>query len=400
MDLRLGAHKNASNNIPVPMEHPGDNQIYDSYTTKTVGTNRREMVFVNPQSAISQTLLSSNNVVDYRWENNIDLIKTAYLRIKYNNSSGSNCVHATPAAFLSNIELYSDNGSTLLFNSTNSVENWLVNNLLLSRNEHELTASQRGTDATYTSPEITVANGASGYYYVWLLPLIYSALKIRPYSVEGNFLLRVRFASNNISSGTMTTEECVLVVSGIREDEITRKYVLANSDIPKRLSYYGIQRHVDQRTLAASSKYQIKLTGITGLVNSLFFILREAAYITDTSDQFTFTRVDQFDILDSSNRSLTGYKIQQIDDMILEYSHQVNNLFINNSNIHFWSFSEMPISDYITGSSNGCVPFNSQNILEIYTPAALTPGDYQIIVVCLTNELMTIDDGYVKTTRN
>lgn len=397
--LILANNPNAYNDIPQTMNVSGKQA--EAFTNKSV-EQRREMVFVNPSSAISSNVLDGA-VLDYRVENVIDRISACYLRVTYNNASGGNFVMCPPSGWLASIEIYANNGSTLLYQSSAAnIEQWILDSCFRDRNEHNTTAAIRGTNSAYTTAQITIANGATGSYYVCIAPQFFRSLHLRAYSFDGNLLIRLRFQSaslNYITSGSWTTTEAVLLFSGYNESEHQQKYILSKATIPKCLSYYSFQRHNETQTLAASTKYQVRLSGIRGHVNFLAFGLRPIANASDPNLQFTFVRPDSFDILNASNQSITGFKPQTVNDMILMASHLLPNEFILNTNLSVWSFSQNPQQDIATGSNNGYEQFEGFHSLEWNTSSALTPGSYQILVYAICNEALIIQNAQLSSTR-
>jgi hypothetical protein len=148
-------------------------------------------------------------------------------------------------------------------------------------------------------------------------------------------LVRLTFnpASANISSGSMTTTEAVLRISGYEESDSQKKLILSKINLPKNLFYYAPQRHVETQTLASSSTYTIRLSGIHGMCNQLFFVLRSTANIGSPSNEFSFARVSTFEILDESGVSQTRFSPIDTSDMIMQYAHQ----YVENNQKDFMS---------------------------------------------------------------
>jgi hypothetical protein len=175
-------------------------------------------VNVNPTTAISSNILQGSQI-DFRIESGaIDRISETgvQLRVAYSNTTGANCVISVPEAWLANLQIYSNNGFNLLYQYTNEIESFMINSTTLSRIEHEVSATYRGTDANYATGTLTIANGQSGYLYLTLAPLFWKSIYMRLYSIDGQLLVRLTFnsATNNISSGSMTTTKAVLRISG------------------------------------------------------------------------------------------------------------------------------------------------------------------------------------------
>jgi hypothetical protein len=400
-NIQFQNYPNAFNDIPGQVKIRQN--TVETYAYKNV-PQRRVLVNVNPSSAIATNILQGAQI-DYRLESGvIDRIGGAgvQLRVAYSNTSGANCVIAIPEAWLANVQIYSNNGFTLLYQHVNEVEQFLINSVTLSRNEHENTAAYRGTLAAYATGTLTIANNQSGYLFVNIAPLFWKSIHLRPYSVERQLLVRLTFnpAFANISSGSMTTTEAVLRVSGYEESDAQKKMILSKAMLPKNVFYYAPQRHIKTQTLAASSTYTIRLSGIHGMCNQLFFVLRAVANIGSPSNEFSFARASSFEILDESGVSQTGFTPVTESDMIMQYGHQYDNIFINNTNAHVWSFSQTPVADLKHGTSNGSFFFNGFASLRFTTSSTFTPGSYQFMCVALCNENLRVVKGNVSTTRS
>jgi hypothetical protein len=198
----------------------------------------------------------------------------------------------------------------------------------------------------------------------------------------------------------MTTTEAVLRISGYEESDAQKKLVLSKVNLPKNFFYYAPQRHIETQTLAASSTYTIRLSGIHGMCNQLFFVLRSTANIGSPSNEFSFARVSTFEILDESGVSQNGFSPIDISDMVMQYSHAYDNTFINNTNAHVYSFPQAPIQDLKHGSCNGSMWFNGFCSLRFTTSSTFTPGAYQFMCVALCNENLRVVKGNISTTRS
>ena len=338
--------------------------------------------------------------IDYRFENNISRISSVYLRVLVSSVGG--CTHAIPSMFLNNIQIFASNGSKLLYHSVSNIENEWVNNTFMSYIEHTTTAAIRGTDENYTTNEIVMPAATQRYFYIPIALNFWRSLHLRPYSFDGNLLVRLKFnaLASNISAGTLQSTEAQLILSGYNEPSHQESYNLSRATVPKQLGFYGIQRHYETQTLSAGAKYQVRLSGITGHCNVLIFGLRAIADIASPSSQYSFQRCASFDILNSSNKSITGYKSQIEEDMILMYSYVFPNKYVNYTGAQFWSFSQSPMADVSTGSCNGSYHFTGFEVLEFTTKSSLVPGSYQLFVMCLSSESLNVDNAQLSTTRS
>jgi hypothetical protein len=238
--LHLWEHFNAFNDLPLVAKI--GNQSVETYGYKNVH-QRRVVVNVNPITAIATNILQGSQI-DFRIESGIiDRISgtRVQLRVGYSNTSGGNCVISVPEAWLANLQVYSNNGSILIYQYTKEIESFIINSTTLSHNEHEVSATYRGTDSLYTTRTLTIANNASRYLYLTLAPLFWKSIHMQPYSIDGQLLVRLTFnsATNNISSGSMTIIEAVLRISGYEEPEAQKKLILSKAMIPKNFFYYS-----------------------------------------------------------------------------------------------------------------------------------------------------------------
>lgn len=399
MSQLVAGNPNAFNDIPL-VKNIGSKSV-EAYTNHSC-PQRRVFVQVSPSTAISTNILQSAQL-DFRIENPVDRIGAAYLRIDWANTSGANFVHSGPTEmWLQQIQIYANNGSTLLYQTIDPVANFLINSCLMSRNEHENTAALRGTSNAYATGVITNATGTSGSYYISLCPNFWRSTRLRPFTIDGNLLVRVKFQdpASLISSGTWTTTACYLELSGYMESETQTRLELSRAEKPKIFSYYAPQYHLETLTLAASTQYIVRMSGINGWVNQLFFVLRPIANATDPNNQFSFVRPDNFDILDPQSKSLTGFKVQTTNDMVILYSHLYDNLFINNTNACVYSFSQTPVGDVASGSWNGGFKMDGYHILQFTTGATLVGGSYQILIYGMANESIIIERANAKSSKH
>lgn len=399
MALILPRHINSFNDIP-DVFNIGGKQV-ESYSYKCCDQRRAE-VTINPTTAVPTNVLSGAQL-DFRFENQADRIaQTVYLRINWVNSDPAvPCVVATPEAQINQIQIYSDNGSTLLYQSTNNVEAYLLSNLLMDLEEQQNSAPYRGTDAVYTNTAVTAPPATSGWWYIPIAPNFWKSTHIRPYAINGNILIRVFFntAAQNIISGAITTPEVVLRCAQYYESAPQKQLMVQRARLPKDIWYYAPQRQIETITLAPGVPYNLRLSGIMGVANCLMFVVRPIGNIANPSLQFAFTRMLSFEVLDDSNQSLTGYAPTIIPESIIDYGHQVRNLFITYVNFHWVSFSQMPVHDMFRGTMNGLVEFKGFHNLRLTPMTTLTGGSYQVTVVVPCIETLYIENASVRTTR-
>lgn len=399
-DILIQDYPNAMNDVAHQVQI-GNNKV-ESFSFKNV-PQRRSVVTINPTTSISSNILAGAQI-DFRVENCVDRFSggnAVYLRVAYNNTSGANCVIAPAECQIGLIQIYSNNGSNLLYQQQNNSESYVANNIVTSRTEHEGIAALKLTSAAYATGVVTISNAQTGYYYIPICPLFWKSIHLRPYTISGNLLIRVQFnnAAINISSGSMTTTEAVLRVSGYYESEEQKKMMINKALLPKNFFYFAPQRHIETQTLAVSSTYTIRLSGIRGIAPVLFFCIRSTANISSPGNQYNWVRCSSFEILDSANVALTGYNPVTEDDMQLSYSHQFDNLFLNNTGAHVYSFSQQPVGNLATGTLDGSVFFDGFHSLRFTTKSTITPGSYEIMVCCLCNENLKLRNSVLLSSR-
>lgn len=392
----LADFPNAVNEMP-QVSKIGDKSVmtYDYKCTE----QRRAFVTVNPTTAVAANILNGSQV-DFRFENQADRIaQNMYLRIDYANTGIVNAVVATPESFISQIQIFSDNGSTLLYQTISNIETYLLNNIVLTRNEHENTAVYRGTNANYS---IGVSSFAPGVTGTWLLPIapgFWKSTHFRPYSIYGNLLIRIFFSpgSQNIVSGALTTTNVVLRVNQYYEPALQKNLILRDAMLPKNFFYFAPQRHIETVNLTANVPYTLRLTGLKGSANMLLFTIQQQAFVTDPNNQFNFQDVISYEILDSANVSLSGYEPVTQAEHQVAYAHQIDNRFAQFRGFQCHSFSQAPIGDLARGTLNGLVKFDGFHSLRVTIPST---GTYTITAVAPCSETLKIVEGRVSTTRS
>lgn len=396
MSKILAANPNAENDMTKEFSI-GGNKV-EAFVNVSV-PQRRAFVSVGPTSAISSNIWSGGQEVSFRLENNIDRIGTAYLKVDIANNSGAACVCAAGPTHIKNIEIYSNNGSTLLYQTNSAVSNFLIDAVCMSRNEWDTSSADRGTDANYSTVSISNPDGQVWSYYYNIAPNFWRTLKLRPYCIDGNLLVKVRFSNQIIQSGTLTTTAANIMISGYYESEKQKNKCIARAEFPKVLSYWAPQAHVETLNLSAGSSYNIRLSGINGWVGQLYFAIRSMANAASVSNQFTFVRPAHFDILNPSSVSLTGFRQQTEKDMILLYSHLYDNLFINKTNACVYSFSQRPVADMATGTCNGAVEMRGDHYLQFTMPAGLGAGAHEVHIFGICNESLSIVKAQARSSR-
>lgn len=367
-------------------------------TYKTLAQNK-DLVHQQPASAVPANWLEGSQI-DFRIESGIvDALDWVCLRAKYTNSTGGAVVLAPHQMHIQRIDVYAQNGSDLIY-SVQGHDLYLAN-AFIPRNEYENISGLMGLTESYASAATSITDGTSLYSYI---PLFSPWLcwRIHPSGLKGNLLVRVYSnvkALTTVSGGTLTCNELVLQLYSRDQPQslqTQQNNFYMDPSIPTSLSFLSIQRMPYPITLAASSQYDIVLTGIRGIASCLFFTLRAAA--VTASNCITYTAIDTYDIVDASGNSLLGSTQKNSQEQQMEYATCFNNKFRKLINFNFVPFSSDPVSDYTMGTGNGFQPFTSFERLQFKTPSGLSPGAYLLDIVAFVQDDLVIKSGYAKST--
>jgi hypothetical protein len=157
------------------------------------------------------------------------------------------------------------------------------------------------------------------------------------------------------------------------------------------LPFLNFIRHTDTQTLAASTQYTSVLSSIKGVIAGMFFTVRAAA-ITG-ANQATYVPIASLDIQLASGASLIGSYVRLHEDLKIESAEQFANVFNQNSDWYFVSFSTDPVGDYSGGHNSGYQVFDGTEKVVFNTNATIVGGSYQIDVWALSHEHLHIEKG-------
>lgn len=366
---------------------------------KVVAQNK-QMLNVQASTSVPAGLLNGGQI-DCRLEKGIvDLLDYCLLRITLQNNTGGNVVLAPSQLLVNRIDVYADNGSTLL-NQIYGLEMFL-GNMYLGRNEFENSNATLGLNNDYAPLGTVIANGSVVVLYVPVYQPFHPA-RLHPNALSGQLLIRTLFnaqALTHVSGGLISCTDFQLVVKGRDQvDQIASRqaenYYLG---IPLSLSFSNIQRMSHSMVLAPSSTYSFVLSGIKGICSVFSFVVRASGYTAATVT--TLQEIQDFDIQNSSGDSMIGFYRRTKSDQLIDYSETFDNLFRKNINFNYVSFSTQPVLDYSTGSNHGYTSFNSFEKLSFSTPSTLVGGTFIIDVVAFCHDSLRITKGRVSATRN
>lgn len=362
--------------------------------TYRVLAQNKDLVTIQP-SAGSPSNWVNGAVVDFRIEKGAaDVIDFMVIRVKLTNGTGAGVVLAPVQLQIQRVDFLLQNGSTLI----HSIQGHELyeQNAFLPRNEFENICASMYLTENYASAATSIADGTSTFLNIplwspWL------ACRLHPSGLDGNIMIRVYtqpIAQTTVSGGALTCNEVVLQLHSrdqpqSLQNEQNRFY--ADKTVPTVLSFLNIQRMPVSMPLAASTKYDITLTGIKGIASCMFFTIRPA--VITASNCITYTAIDTYDLLDASGNSLLGSTPKGLYEQIYEYATCFNNKFRKLINFNFIPFSQDPVADFTTGSNNGYQPMTGFERLTFTTPAGLSSASYSIDIVAYVQDEIKIING-------
>lgn len=370
----------------------------ESYSHHAV-KQRREVVSINASTAVPTNVLAGGQL-EFRLEDQVDRLSHVDLRVNW-ASTATPPVVAFPQAWIESVQIYSDNGSTLLYQSNASLENYVIDGLTQSFTENINSAGVRGTNTTYASGTLTLPTNTFGYFYIPLATQFWRATHIRPYSIQGNLIIRVKFATAalNIVSGTITTPSVDLRAVHFRESPEQKQWIISRAMNPKAIWYHAPQRHIEQITINGINPVKVRLSGLKGDAICLMVMLRAVADLSIPASQFTFQLLETYEILNAEDQSIVGYNPVRRDEAQLIYGRMFDNTFFPTVGAILHSFSQTPKHDLIRGTIGGFERFSGFHSIRI-TPTGLPNGAYELFVIAMCAEAMHIVGGRVRTTRS
>lgn len=390
----LSQFENSYNDMLVPTELQKGKKVLVN-ASKSVQQRRAE-VLVQPSGSIPSSLSSlANSILDFRIEQPLDRITHMDVKISYANNSGATCTTCAIASWKKQEQIYSDNGTKLLYQTTDSPQTVLTDFLFRDRNDHELTYVYRGTTVNYDLGVTNFPNGNSGTYILPVADVFIRNWKPRPYEINGNLMVRIQFENVGrlIASGDMSITGIQLICHGYYESEQQKRLSLQRALSNKQVFFYAPQHMIFTSNLSPSSLYSIRLTGLKGYCPMLYFFVRDSADKNSPANAFTFERVESYEIKEQNGKSLTGFNQVTEPQMIINYGYQFPNLFLNHSQVQVHSFCQSPGIVIPSGSNNGNVYLDSFNTLEIRTKPNLVAGSYDIHIVALIHQCLEYRNG-------
>jgi hypothetical protein len=356
-------------------------------------------------SPVTSTPVSLNNAqVDFRIENNVDILQYPTLQWTLLNNTGANGSVVSAPFFIQRIDVYGGNGNTIVFTTYGEEINFSY--MWLDKPTYEAQASSLGMNSTtYGNLGTVVADGNS---IVMNLPLygFWKAVGLYLSGIGSPLLVRVYFNPSSQTTLTGTAFTCSnlqMLLRGKMLKQVNKKtlsHIYSPDDkIPLSLAHLSVDRMAVPMNLSGSQQVSIVLTGITGVVAYLVFTVRLQSNVGSPANQATFIRMTNFDILDNQSTSLIGSYQRDIYTQQIDYANNFGNGAWTNSNFQIMSWSANPRLAFGSGTNSGFAIFTGMEKLNFICPSTLASNAYMIDIRAYCHEDLIYDNGVLKSTR-
>jgi hypothetical protein len=246
-----------------------------------------------------------------------------------------------------------------------------------------------------------VPAGVTRSFYLPVTRLIAQA-KLCLAGLSSEIIIRFNFnqATLNVSGAVVPkcTDAYLLLRGSYEPSDITKsKIALYKSSQILTIPYLHPQNMNQTLTLTANSDYSIVLSGITGLVSMVAFVIRQSPIPNLNLGNF-LDIVEKFDIQNPSGESLTGhYQMTDDESRQLIYPEKFDNLFNANSNFIVVPFCKSPSKVLKHGVIDGYNHFDGFNKLVFKTSPGLATASYQVDIVAWVYSTCHIQKGSIRS---
>lgn len=292
----------------------------------------------------------------------------AVLRVAYQNNSGSASIMNVLPHWINNILVQSSDGKTI--QQISGKQLWDLYGRMYSYEQWQLLAPLVNSNSIY-GIGASIANGASGTLYLPILSsfLNTSAVFLPFINGDTNVYVQWNASSLNCVSGspvTITALTLDVQMSDLPADH--RSMYMAQFASKINQSFFPFQRSMQvPLTVNAGQTYQIQLSGIMGDVVFMDFTLR--ANVTSGSELRNYSRVANFQLLDSEQKAISG---QQLITHDWNQKYMLPRYFAGQisqykSGIYTYVFSaenSSPVHLILNGQKFGSYPMGSYEYLQ------------------------------------
>ena len=301
------------------------------------------------------------------------IIHDATIQFNYSALTGTTVTNFIPAYFHPQRIEFVQNGNVL---STNyPTEQFILNNLFKTDEERKMSNQGAGL---YDSSSQRIRMAGSSYYldlfaYFQMcggIPVLENTHQIQIRNYMNNLVDITAPAGSPIA--TINSVNLIAKITRLRSSEVDQKRM----EIMKRPQHYKFNelRFMSSIIPTSTTSTTVVLTGITGRVGMLFFVIRSAASLANAGF-FAFNAISSYSILDSSSTNISGG--QDIPNAValtilprdwIESSYLCETALgatNNSANVYVYSFATDPANLMKYGISSGHWNFTGNEQLKI-----------------------------------
>lgn len=366
--------------------------------------NDKKMISsINSTSSIPSTL--SNAVIDFKIENGVvDVLQYPSLHMSFTNNTGSASTVVGSPLWINHIEVYAENGSKQIAYITG--DDLYMQNFFLDRATYESQCSALGLTTSYASTATSIPNNGT---LVLNLPIyhFFKAVGIAPCGLGSALLLRFYFNPTTLTHITGTALTCTnlqLVIRGKQLKQQEKNDLKAlygdNSRIPLSLTHPLVDRMLITQPLSANQVVPISLSGIRGVCSFLIFTVTLASDTVLPNGQINYVRMQDWDVLDASSKSLIGAFRRDNNIQEIDFSNNFGNNAWNQKQFHIMSWASAPREAFSTGAVSGFAVMSGNEKLSITCPSTLTSGSYVIEIKGYIHADIVLEKGSLRLERS
>ena len=352
----------------------------------------QRLTYINPTNSVSSSLLTNGGELSFRLErNSVGRIINMHCEIECEEVIDSNSVTLCPTMFMcSKIEIYGDNGSTLLTTLRDVAMYFRVNSFLTTEQQTLLTTLLNSNTAY--APTAISANTRQTYTLQFPdNPLDGINMK----AVANDLQIKMTFrACVESGTGTLSTNSVRLAIHdedspGI--DDLDRKLY---QNYQKVYGEWHVESAVNQ-TLTASVATKFKIQSITGVAVAILVSIRAA---TGTALQSrTFSQLGNeaspglIQIYHNGTSPLYNAPVKDLVFRKYESAAIFPSAFFHTVPLLYIGFGDNDF--YHDGSIHGFLPLDGRMQIELTTGSAFSSGSYTVDFYVCTAKCLSIKNG-------
>lgn len=308
------------------------------------------------------------------------MLKRVFIKMTISNASGGNVVYL-PVQLFQDISIFVNNESTLV-QQIQGFDLWVSQNLHRNTENMSMLAAAENTTAAWAAAALLATGGtrtlyfevpgfwrAGGFYLGHISKII---IRLNYYAAATYAIVSGTAAGNSISGLELITKTQDLSV----EEAVELENKVPASGLAFR--FLNSVYHRDNITLAASTSYDIRLTGIRGLAINMF-VAGRASIASASSGAITPTDVlFSYMLCGEDGRSLTNGHYKEVSfQRYIDAAQNYDSAFLATVPVYVeeWAGSDEAFFSS-GGKSLGYQPLNN-NILKIVTSSTAS-GSYTL----------------------